>query len=475
MPHEQTNFYSFLIWYLLQQGGILAYDYKEHHYTITGKKKEASAPPLEVFEWFVTPPLYLFSKSPRFNEKIIKHTADTLDNEDKENQDSFKSVRRENFDTNNYRVYPEQAHQKILSPLMAEKNEIEVEFIRFTKEIHLDKLTPGSYLCFKGDKEGNWTRDPCFKDKKFRVRSLEVTAKQFGPQTAIQDPTQNFTIYIKGKLEEEEERVIEWPRFTPPTFPFYVQGKVFCDIGDKEQSTYKILESEKAPQGQYLVHVPLAGEKHVVTPFVPSYSGQYYYPYSKDARVMLSMHFRTARIERPIDWDPLTRLPAGVQGNQMVLASNGKDKYLVMRHEYVDGKDSVYTIKQSSSEEQVQTVEIKEKNIMITVDEKEKKTLLVQLNHDSGFVVSFEDKKAGSLQQIVFDGKSMTHTCKGSDGISVIIQKPDSIAIECKEFTIKSETILLDAADAINIKAKNSIDLKAKLVNGVAPAVKLGE
>ena len=54
--HEQTNFYSFLIWYLHQENGILAYDYKTHSYAITGKKKESSEPPLEVPEWLAMPP-----------------------------------------------------------------------------------------------------------------------------------------------------------------------------------------------------------------------------------------------------------------------------------------------------------------------------------------------------------------------------------------------------------------------------------
>jgi hypothetical protein len=186
------------------------------------------------------------------------------------------------------------------------------------------------------------------------------------------------------------------------------------------------------------------------------------------------MHFRTARIERPIDWDPLARLPTGVQGNQAVLASNGKDKYTIMRHEYEDGKNGVYTIKQSSSDQQTQTVQIKEKEIIVTVDTKDKKTLFLQLNNDSGYVLSLEDKDASMTQQIAFDGKSMTHTCKGSAGTSTIVQKPDSISIECKEFTIKSDTITFDAKDSISHAGKNAVNIESKVANVNAPSVKLG-
>ncbi len=398
-----------------------------------------------------------------------------MDGEDKENDDSFKSVRRETIDSKNYRIYPEQANEPVQSTLVSENNEVEVEITQFVDKLQIDKLTPGSFLTFKGDKEGNWTRDAVFKDKNFRIRSLYLEAHKLEVSEEIIKPLQPYQLYIKAKLEMEDETFVEWPRFVPPTYPFYIQGKVFSDIGDKEQSTYKIQESEEAPQGQYLVLVPLAGEdKKVVAPFVPAYSGQYYYPFCKDAKVMLSMHFRTAKIDRPIDWDPLARLPGGVQGNQNVLASNGKDKYMIIRHEFVDGKDSVFTIKQSSSETQTQTIQIKEKDILITVEEKDKKTLFIQLNNDSGVTLSLEDKSAGANQQTVFDGKSMTHTCKGSEGTSTIVQKPDSVTIDCKEFTVKSDTITLDAKDTISQSGKNKVNIETKVANVSASSVKLG-
>lgn len=472
---QQANFYSFLIWYLQQENGILEYDFKEHNYTITGKKKEASGPPLDIPERFVIPPRCILAQNARYNERTLKHTSHTLDQEDKENEHSFKGVRRETSAPNNYRISPEQTQEKMKSTLFSDKNEVEVYLKEFKKDIQLDKLTPGSFVCFKGDKEGNWTQDACFKDKNFRIRYLEIDGNKIGVSEEVTKHIQAFNLSVKMRLEEEEAAFVEWPPFVSPTFPFYREGFVFCDIGDKEQSTYQILESEKAPQGQYVVHVPIDKEiKKVVAPFVPYFSGQHFFPFIKETKVRLSLYFHTAKILGPIDWDDLVRLPAGVQGNQLVLASNGKDKYTVMRHEYMDGKDSFYTVRQSSSEVQVQTIEMKEKDILITVDEKDKKTLSIQLNHDSGFILSLEDKDAGNLQQIVFDGTSLTHTCKGSDGTSTIVQKPDSVSIECKKFSIKSETISMEASDCIMLEGKNKFDVKTKVANIAAPAVKLG-
>lgn len=472
---QQVSFYSFLIWYLRKEEGLLLYDYKTNAHTITGKKKEPEGEPLKVPEWFVNPPLCIFPRPPRYDQKILKHTVDNLDSEDKKNENSFKNVKRETIDEKNYHYFPEQAHEIVKSKLTSEKNVVNVEFQRLDDDVQLDKLTPGSFLNFKGDALGNWSSDPCYKDKKFRVRNLSLHASKLTVSEELEKPEQTYHLFVRAQLEEEEETFFEWPIFNPPQFPFYIQGKIASDIGDKEQSTYKILESEKAPQGQYLIAIPLVADgKKVVAPFVPHSSTQHYYPLRKDARVMVSMYFRTSKIDRPIDWDPLARLPMGIQGHRNVWASNGKDKYVIEQHEYVNGTDSVYTIKQSNSETQTQTVEIKEKNITITVDEKDKKTLFVHLDHESGLTVSLEDKSAGVTQQIVFDGESMTHTCKGSPGTSTIIQKPDSIAIDCKNFTLTSETITFDAKDSISQKGANKVNIESSVINGSAPSVKLG-
>lgn len=475
--NRQVSFYSFLMWYLHQENGILLYDYKENSYKFTGKKEKPADPPLKVLESQVMPPVYVFPLPSRYNGKTIKHTADSTENDDQENPDSFKFVRREQIDASNYRVYPEQAEEKVESVLTSEKAELFVEFTIFNKELHLGKIIPGSLLTFLGDlADDNWSEDPCFKGKNFRVRHLYFEANKQGvSDEIIERPDQPYQIYAKAELELEEETFVSRPNFNPPSYPFYIQGKVFSDIGDKEQSTFKILETQEVPEGQYQVLVPLAGEgKMVVAPFVPAYSGQFYYPFYKDTRVMLEMHFRTAKIDRPIDWNPLVRLPKGVQGNQIVLSSNGKDKFTILRQEFLDGKEDVFTIVQSSSDKQTQTIQIKEKDLLFKMMEKDKKTVSIQLNHESGLTLNLEDNDTSMTQQTIFDGKAMMHTCKGSEGTSTIVQKPDSIAIDCKEFIVKSDNITFDAKDKISNKGANKIHSESSVCEVSAPTIKLG-
>ena len=475
---DQVSFYSFLTWYLNQEGGVWEYDYKKHAYSMLGKKSEGEGEPYGIYEWCVNPPICKFPQAVRYNDKILKHSSDTLNEQDNENPEAFKSVRVDAFDSGNYRFFPELVRRTIKSKQKPEKNSIEFTTTQMTEDLTIDKIIPGSMVTFKADKttNGTWSKDAAFKDKVFRVRSLVFEAEKMSTSEKEEKPVAAFQILMKGLLEYKEELFIERPDFIPLQFPFTIQGKIFSTIGEKEQTTYNIAEGENAPLGQYLVSVPLAGkDKKVVVPFTPDFmTGQYYFPFCKDERVLLSMYFHTAKIERVIDWQPLARLPSGVQGNQIVLSSNGKDKYVILKHEFVDGKDSVFTIKQSSSEEQTQTITITEKDMIVVLDEKDKKTLLINLNHEKGLTLSLKDKNADMTQETIFDGKAMTHLCKGSAGTSTIVQKPDSITVECDKFSVKSKEIILDAEDSISQSGKSKVNIETAIANIKAPSVKLG-
>lgn len=473
---QQISFYSFFIWYLHKENGVLAYDYKAHSYTLLGKKAPHPGKPFTIFEEWVDPPVCIFPNPPRYNINKLKPSFDNVEKEDKENKEVFKSVKRVSIKPENYRCYPEQACETFQTPLIPEKNCVEAEFNHFDDALSLEKLVPGMGVCFKGDKGGRWSEDECYKGKNYIVQSLHIQAERMDETDELPKFFQTFNMQMKAILEEEGEPYIPRPAFTPPEFPFTVLGTVFSDIGDKEQSTYKILESEKAPQGQYLVKVPLVeGDKKVVVPFTPDFiSGQFYFPFTKGQRVEVAMYLHTAKIQRPGDWQPLARLPMGLQANQIMLASNGKDKYTYLRHDFEDGKNSVFTIKQSSSETQTQTIQIKEKDTLITVEEKDKKTLFIQMNNETGITFSLEDKTASVTQQTIFDGKSMTHTCKGNEGTSTCIQKPDSITFDCKKFSVTCDEYNVDAKDSISQKGANKFDLESKVANLKAKSVKMG-
>ena len=473
-PDQQVSFYSFLNWYLHKENGILSYDYKAHSYALLTKKAKAGKP-LNLLEWWVDPPICRFPNPARHNIKKMKPTFESIENEDKENKEPFKSVQRNSINAENYRCYPEQAYQETLSTLMPEKNVIEVELVHFDKTVKLDQLVPGSAICFKGKGPGTWSSDDCYKGKTFVVRSLFIQADKMETAEELIKPSQKYRMQIKAILEEDGEPFVLRPSFIPPQFPFTVLGAIFSDVGDKEQSTYNLLKTEKVQQGQYLVQVPhVEDNKKVVVPFTPDFiSGQFYFPFTKGQKVEVAMYLHTAKIQRPADWQPLTRMDMSLQANQIVLASNGKDKYIWLRHEFEGGKDSVFTIEQATSDTQKQIIKIKDKDTLITVEEKDKKKLFIHMNNDVGLTLSLEDKNANMTQQTLFDGKAMTHICKSGD-TSTIVQKPDSISFDSKKINLSCEELILDAKDSISMKGANKFDVESKIANIKAPSVKLG-
>ncbi len=473
---EQDNFYSFFQWYLYHEGGIWSYDYKKNTYSILGEKPPLAGLPYAIKDYCVTPPTGIFEPPPRYNIQTLQHSSDSLDSENKEQQTAYPSVRRDVVEPTNYRVFPEHAHEPVHSVTDPQHPEIELEVVQLESDFHIDKLLPGSYVTFfMSTPVDTWSGDSFFQGKTFRSRVLFFEADKIGVAEKLEKTKQTYRLYIKNILELKEETYVERPFFKPPVYPFTIQGKISSDMGDKEQSTYKISENKHAPQGQYLVAVPLAKNKNVAVPFTPDFmSGQYYFPYCKGERVLLSMYFHTAKIQRVIDWQPLARLPSGVQGNQIVLSSNGKDKYAIIKHEFEEGKNSVITIEQATSETQVQTIQIKDKDLLITVDEENKKTLTILLNKDQGLTLSLEDKEGQMTQQIVFDGKQITTTCKNSGDTSTYVQKPDSITVTCKEFNVNAGKITLNAKETIAQKSESEINLETAITNIKAQSVKMG-
>src|SRR3990167_2793258 len=109
--------------------------------------------------------------------------------------------------------------------------------------------------------------------------------------------------------------------------------------------------------------------------------------------------------------------------------------------------------------------------MIVVLDEKDKKTLLINLNHEKGLTLSLKDKNADMTQETIFDGKAMTHLCKGSAGTSTIVQKPDSITVECDKFSVKSKEIILDAEDSISQSGKSKVNIETAIANIKAPSV----
>ena len=458
---DQTSFHSFVNWYLHQEGGILSYDYKSHSYSILSKKEEKGET-YKIQERWITPPIGRYPTVPRFNSKILTHTAQSSDVEDEENEEAYKLVHRLFMDPTHYTIFPGHAPQDTASLLHPSEKELTIHAAYFDEDFHVDKLIPGLPVGFPPDQR-SWTQT--HQDKVYRTRHMIFSANKRNPPD-IEKPVQTYEISCTAILEPKEETYIERPSFHPPVFPFEIEGKLFCDVGDEKQSTYKITKGKEAPQGQYHVLVPLAGKDlKIVVPFLPNMPGHFFFPYDKDHEVLLEMHFRTALILRAINHQNRVLFPDGHQGKQIVLSYNGTDEYSLFKHEFKDGKKSVVTIEQATSDKQTQVITIQDKEILIEVTTKDGKTVFIKYSSEKGIFITVDDKASKMLQEIALDGKQISQTCKNNSDTNTIVQTPDTTTFTCKNFNVKADKVAFDTKEAIDCKAGSKINFEAPVTN----------
>lgn len=473
---KQVSFYSFLMWYLHLTNGIFEYDYKTKSYIIRGKKSEDGAP-LPLAEWSVTPALCSYPEHARYFERTIKSSAVNQDQNDSQNPNWIDSVRNDILDDTHHTLFPDQIPQVVKSKLHPEKPSITFTLKELPLDFDLDQFLPGTLFELKGDvnRGGKWCEDADFKGHIFRITDIAIQITRTTTGAPTKRYVQPYNLVIEVTAEYKEETYVKRPAFVNPVYPFFTPGMIHSQIGDEEQTTFNLVKNEKIPFGHYQVRAPLAGnDKKVIVPFNPDMmSGQFYFPHTKDQKVMLAIYFQAAKIDRMLDYQPLSRQALEEQACLILFGSSGKDKYCVQKHHFKDGKDSVLIIKQSSSDKQTQTIQFQEKIIQVTVEEKDKSTLSIQINRDEGLSITLKDEAAGSTQTTIYTPESITHTSKGKGGTSTMVQAPDAISFETKTFNVKCDDLIFEMAKTLSQKATNKIFIEAPIVN-IKDKVKMG-
>lgn len=85
----------------------------------------------------------------------------------------------------------------------------------------------------------------------------------------------------------------------------------------------------------------------------------------------------------------------------------------------------------------------------------------VELDKEKGLILTVENKDGKITQTAVLDGKTITITCKGDQETSTITQKPESIEIKCKDFTLNAETITCESEKNSVYKSKENMNIES--------------
>jgi hypothetical protein len=202
----------------------------------------------------------------------------------------------------------------------------------------------------------------------YRVRSYHIQGKAAGELRLYGDvPFADFHIEADATLELKTDVRPHLPAYVEPLEPVHIEGKIVSEQGAKKEETYQIYRDKVTSLDEYKVIVPLFAGKHVFVEFNPNlFPGHFYFPAFKDAKVLLSLWLREARIKRFLDWRPLARLPMDGQGNHIVMGLTEQSRTTVS-HIYVDNKP-VLNVKRLCDvdtqymklEEGTMTIEVKE-------------------------------------------------------------------------------------------------------------------
>lgn len=85
----------------------------------------------------------------------------------------------------------------------------------------------------------------------------------------------------------------------------------------------------------------------------------------------------------------------------------------------------------------------------------------IELLTDKGLTIKVEDPDGKLTQTVTLDGKAITLEVKSSSDTSTIVQKADSVTVTSKNFTVKSDTITLEAKEAISATSKKTLKLQS--------------
>lgn len=360
---NEASFYDFVIWLVSTHNGVWSYDASKNTYTLSGSKPEGGkAEPLDKLD--VEDLRIEFSETSRYNVKVLNGYSEKPQKEDIDQDQAVDGVRHD------YLVrLPIAGDFKECSKLEKEKlrirqHEIHLVFRRYPQLTY----RPWGLVKLEG---GLWSDKIFAHGKVYRVRSISLEASAVAPDVTADHNMDHarYNIEMSSQLELKSEEWVSLPPFKTPLFPLYVEGKVVSEQGTKEEETYQIYQDKKTSLDQYKVAIPLWKDQQVVLPFEPNFfTGHFYFPDYKDARVLVALDFHSGRIERFLDWRPGARLPMDTQGDHILLGKTDKSQTSV-QHIYVDNKPVLH-VKRTSAKD-TEMIKMVEGSLILETKEEE--------------------------------------------------------------------------------------------------------
>jgi hypothetical protein len=376
---SEASFYDFVYWFIFSHGGVLSYDCNKDEYTLSATKPDSSKSvaldKLDVEDFRIEFPQTIrnnvailnrieFPQTIRNNVAILNSYSEKSQRKVIEQEQAVDGVRHDHLVRLPVASDYEECRKLEEQKLRIRQHEIFLSFKRFPQSIH----RPWSLCKFEGP---GWSDEIFPHGKDYRVRSVLLDASAVSPQLSADQNMEyaSYNIEMKSQLELKSEDWVSLPPFKPPPYPIYVEGKVVSEQGAKEAETYQIYQDKETSLDQYKVAIPLWKDQQVVLPFEPNFfTGHFYFPDYKEARVLVALDLHSGLIERFLDWRAGARLPMDTQGNHILLGKTDKSQTSI-QHVYVDDKP-VLDVKRTSDKD-TEMIKMVEGSLILETKEEE--------------------------------------------------------------------------------------------------------
>jgi hypothetical protein len=361
-----ASFYDFLLWYLTLENGVLTYDSQENTYNLSDKKesrgKEVSFARHELEEVRVHLP-----ETSRHSVKILNSYSEKPGSEEVDQDQAVSGVRRDVLLRTP--ITSKVDERKKLEAAKLKHREHEVEIV--LKEFPAKTFRTGTFVSF--DKK-TWSKYIFPYVRKYRVCEIQIEGQRKAKETELEGETEIaiYDVEMTARLESRDNPHVYLPPFKAPQYPIYVEGKIVSQVGEDTDKTYQVATDKKTSQDFYTVRVPL-WNKEIKIPFEPDFfTGHFYFPAYKNARVLVALHFDWAEIDRFLDWGEGVRLPTDSQGDHILFGKN-LGSQTSMQHLYRDDKP-LFSIERLSGID-TELIKLEEGTLILqTMEDETKKT-----------------------------------------------------------------------------------------------------
>jgi len=326
---NQANFYDFLLWLVDSQNGVFSYDITTNQYSLTASKSQTgTAQSLDAFE---------VAKFGIDFPEVLRHQPNVLN--------AYSESPKITAITNEQMAAPIRRDYIARYPITADMQaRVNLETARFKQCLHevwveyqkfqLQVTPPGQLVNFQGSSA--WNSSLFNQANTYRVRKWQLHALW-----TKQGDVPGYSCYEieqSMRLESSMELWVDLPSYTPPVYPFFVEGKIVSETGEDTDATYQFYTDQNTSINYYQISIPLWDKKKVHAAYQPNLdAGQFYFPPYKNARVLVGLSFNSAVITDFLDWGISTALPMDSQGNQLVMGKSTTSQNII-KHSYVDSK-----------------------------------------------------------------------------------------------------------------------------------------